>query len=70
MLAASSDQPAASLPGASSQDENGTDGSGNQRAESADRADQRDGKAGKNGESRKDRADGRGKDKPGKGKDK
>jgi hypothetical protein len=51
---------------ASSQDPgNGTDASGSQRAQSAD---QRAGKADKNSESRTDKAGGRGKDKPGKGK--
>jgi hypothetical protein len=47
----------------------GSGSSASRRVESADRADQRDGKANKDGESRGgDKAGGRGKDKPSKGK--
>jgi hypothetical protein len=43
---------------------------GSQRAESADRDDKRDGKVDKSSEGRRDKAGGRSKDRPGKGKDK
>ena len=68
VLAASSpttDAPSSSRPTSAQDRGNGTDASGDQRAESGRRADQRDSKS---GESRKDKADGRGKDKPGKDK--
>jgi hypothetical protein len=48
----------------------GNDSLGSQRAESADRDDKRDGKVDKNSEGRRDKAGGRSKDRPGKGKDK
>lgn len=48
----------------------GNDSLGSQRAESADRDDKRDGNVDKNSEGRRDKAGGRGKDTPGKGKNK
>jgi hypothetical protein len=65
----SSTTPSASRAASTQDPGNGSDASGNQRAEAAGRADQPDGKAGKNGERRKDKPDSRGKGKPGKAKD-
>ena len=60
-----------SLPSGEFQDPaDGSDSSGNQRAQSAGRADQRAGKADKNRESHRDKAGSRGKDKPNKSKGK
>ena len=60
--------PAASRAAGSQDPVDGSDSSGNQRAQSAGRADQRAGNADKKGESRGDKAGSRGKDKPNKGK--
>ena len=70
VLAASppSSTPAASRAASSQDPADGSDSSGNQRAQSGGRTDQRAGKADKNRESHRDKAGGRGKDKPGKGK--
>jgi hypothetical protein len=70
VLAASppSSQPPASRTGNSADSADGSGFSGSQRVESAGRANQGDGKADKDGESRGDKAGGRGKDKPSKGK--
>jgi hypothetical protein len=70
VLAASppSSQPPASRAASSQDAADGSDTSGNQRAQSADRADQRAGKADTKGESRGDKAGGRGKKQPGKSK--
>ena len=62
-------EPAASRAASSQDPADGSDSSGNQRAQSAGRADQRAGKA-DNRKSRGDRAGSRGKDKPNKGKSK
>jgi hypothetical protein len=72
VLAASppSSTPAASRAASSKDPADGSDSSGNQRAQLAGRADQRAGKADKNRESRGDQAGSRGKDKPNKGKGK
>jgi hypothetical protein len=72
VLAASppSSQPPASRAVGSADSADGSGSSPSRRVESADRAGQRDGKANKDGESRKDKAGGRGKDKPSKGKGK
>lgn len=63
----SSSQPPASRAASAEGQTNNGDSSGRQRAAPADRADQRGGKADKNGEGRRDKAEGRGKNKPGKG---
>jgi hypothetical protein len=71
VLAASppSSQPPASRAVSSADSADGSGSSASRRVESADRADQRDGKANQDGESRgEDKAAGRGKDKPSKGK--
>lgn len=60
-------QPRASRAASSQDGTDGSDSSGNQRAEAADRANQRAGKADKKGESRGDKASRHGKKKPGKG---
>jgi hypothetical protein len=65
-----SSQPPASRAASSADSTDGSGSSASQPVELADRANQRDGKTGKDGESRGDRAGGRGKDKPSKGKDK
>jgi hypothetical protein len=70
VLAASppSSEPPASRAARSQDPADGSDSSGNQRAQSAGRADQRAGEADKNRESRGDQAGSRGKDKPNKSK--
>ena len=60
--------PAASRAASSQDPADGSDSSGDQRAQLAGRADQRAGKADKNRESRGDKAGSRGKDKPNKSK--
>jgi hypothetical protein len=71
-LAASppSNHPPTSPAASSGNPVDGNDSSGHQRAQPADRADRGGGKAGKNGNGRRDKADGHGKNKPGKGKGK
>jgi hypothetical protein len=63
----SSTTPSASRAASSQDAGNANEPSGNQRGESADRADQRDRKADRNGDGPKAKADGGGRDKPGKG---
>ena len=60
--------PAASRAARSQDSADGSDSSGDQRAQSAGRGDQRAGKADKNRESHRDKAGSRGKDKPNKSK--
>jgi hypothetical protein len=62
--------PAASRAASSQDAADGSDSSGDQRAQHSGRADQRAGKADKNRESHRDQAGSRGKDKPDKGKGK
>jgi hypothetical protein len=71
-LAASSpnSHPPASRAAGSGNRTDGNDSSGEQRAKSPDRPDKRDGKAYKDRKDGRDEPGGRGKDQPGKGKDK
>ena len=72
VLAASPpEQPSPAAPaGSAGNAGDGNDSLGSQRAESADRDDKRDRNVDKNSEGRRDKAGGRGKDKPSKGNDK